>query len=83
MYPQGASPYDVLDLSGNVWEWCLNEYEHPDRIQEAGDASRVLRGGSWLDHLVDAAAPVRSRNLLDPRLDYYGFRVVVCSVPVG
>ena len=83
MYPQGASPYGVLDLSGNVREWCLNEYEHPDRIQEAGDASRVLRGGSWLDHLVDAAAPVRVRSHLNHRSDLCGFRVVVCSVPVG
>ena len=41
------SPYGVADLSGNVWEWCLNEYEKPERIQEEGDAYRVLRGGSW------------------------------------
>ena len=50
MYPHEKpeqSPYGVADLSGNVWEWCLNEYEKPERIQEEGDAYRVLRGGSW------------------------------------
>ena len=48
MYPQGASPYGVLDLSGNVWCWCLNEYDNPENTGLGGDAARVLRGGSWL-----------------------------------
>ncbi len=56
MYPQGASPYGVADLSGNVWEWCLNEYENPDKTDPGGDATRVLRGGSW-DDLPTAPPP--------------------------
>ena len=53
MYPQGetierdAVGNGVADLSGNVWEWCLNEYEKPDSRGESGSADRVLRGGSW------------------------------------
>jgi hypothetical protein len=47
IYAQGASAEGVLDLSGNVWEWCLNEYSNPERVQVSGTESRVLRGGSW------------------------------------
>jgi hypothetical protein len=49
IYPYGASAEGVLDLIGNVWEWCLNEYRNPTRAQRQGIGPRVLRGGSWLD----------------------------------
>lgn len=83
MYPQEASPYGICDLSGNVWEWCLNKYDHPERIQEAGTDMRALRGGSWGGPYVMAAAVVRSGNL--PNFWYFlrGFRVVVGFGPVS
>ena len=56
IYPEGASTEGVLDLSGNVWEWCLNEYDKPDRVQPGGEESRVLRGGSWFSSLDFARA---------------------------
>ncbi len=47
MYPQNISGTDVADLSGNTWEWCLNEYSIPSRRTISGQQPRSLRGGSW------------------------------------
>lgn len=41
-YPQGAGPYGVWDMVGNVWEWTLTEYQGP--------FMHVLRGGSWREY---------------------------------
>jgi formylglycine-generating enzyme required for sulfatase activity len=82
MYPHGASPYGLLDMSGNVWERCLNEYNNPDRIQADGDASRVVRGGSWFANSTLASALFRGG--WDRRDFDGGFRVVVgFVVPVS
>ncbi len=80
VYPQGASPVGALDMSGNVWEWCLNEYEHPERTALAGDARRVVRGGSWALNQADARAASRHPDDLDARFNDMGFRVL-CSSP--
>jgi hypothetical protein len=83
MFPQGDSSQGVSDLAGNVWEWCLNEYRKPKRVQASGEGGRVLRGGSWLDPPDDARARYRYYfYLIRPfnRFDVIGFRVV-CSSP--
>jgi formylglycine-generating enzyme required for sulfatase activity len=35
MYPRGASRYGVLDLAGNVWEWCSTDPDRPGEDQRA------------------------------------------------
>ena len=80
MYPHEHSPYGLLDLSGNVWEWCLNEYEKPKRIQESGSEMRVLRGGGWDFNQNYAAAVYRLRFNPYDRYYNFGFRVALSGL---
>jgi formylglycine-generating enzyme required for sulfatase activity len=71
-----------LDLSGNVWEWCLNEYAKPQHTGPGGEESRVLRGGSWGNDPGVARAGFRVGYRPGNRYDFIGFRVV-CSSPLA
>lgn len=80
IYPQGATPEGVLDLSGNVWEWCLNEYDDPSGALPGGSRWRVLRGGSWYYGRDYARAAYRGGRSPRGRDGFVGFRVLCASV---
>ena len=88
LYPQGNNPaHGASDLSGNVSEWCLtvwqDEYTSPEAEDNDpnGSARRVVRGGSWVYHVIFCRAAARGRSV--PVNWYYTGGVRVClSVPI-
>ncbi|NDJ77993.1 MAG: SUMF1/EgtB/PvdO family nonheme iron enzyme [Chloroflexi bacterium] len=82
VYPAGASPVGALDMSGGVWEWCLNEHADPSYTGLSGNPRHATRGGAWgFDKL---AAQTTSRDWPDAayRFNLLGFRVA-CAFPVS
>ncbi len=87
-FPGGASPFGLLDMSGNVWEWTSSifkpyEYKKDDDREDLSDSysRRVVRGGSWYYGPVNARVAYRGNYNPDSRSDSLGVRVVVRAVP--
>jgi formylglycine-generating enzyme required for sulfatase activity len=94
-YPQGASPYGLLDMVGNVWEWTSSlwgkemkepEFGYPydpidgrENLEAGRGVMRVLRGSAFYYNAVYSRSAYRVRSYPDYRVRTRGFRVCMSA----
>lgn len=92
LFPEGASPYSIFDMAGNVLEWCTTRYwdhnkdvfvrnymdsDGREDLSRNDGIPRILRGGSFRHEQRLASNGHRIRNFPVDRHPYFGFRLVL------
>src|SRR3990172_2467496 len=86
IFPESCSQkdvIDVIDMAGNVWEWCEDWYgDYPtgsvtDPVGAKGGSGRVVRGGGWGSLARYCRSAYHLSISPDDRNDGFGFRVCI------
>jgi formylglycine-generating enzyme required for sulfatase activity len=75
MYPQGRAICGAYDMSGNIWEWCLNQ-----GILSRTEMGAAARGGSYTGDSIYAGCRQRHFLAQDSICIDVGFRLVVADI---
>ncbi|MCI0558419.1 MAG: SUMF1/EgtB/PvdO family nonheme iron enzyme [Nitrososphaera sp.] len=92
-YPNGASPYGLADMSGNVWEWTRTlwgpshdepvfkyTYANDGREDLNAPGARVLRGGSYAERAINGRCAYRDGYLPEAASGSMGFRIAIVNL---
>lgn len=86
-FPNGASPYGLLDMAGNVWEWVFDYFNpqyydssvYDNPLGPASGTRRGIRGGGWNNPHSGVRTVARTSLGPDLTMDTVGFRCVILS----
>lgn len=76
MYPHGAAPCGLLDMSGGVYEWTLSYHRRGIHNIDGYDSPIDLRGGSWSYSWYNAQVSNGYGSLPEYSSPKIGFRVM-------
>jgi formylglycine-generating enzyme required for sulfatase activity len=87
-YPLGNTADGLCDMSGNLWEWMMDEWHNnyngapingsawcTDPSCTTVVVNRVIRGGSWANNENAITTTYRNPTLQTSKPNYIGFRV--------
>jgi len=74
-YPAGASPFQALDMAGNVAEWADSDFQpYPGSAQRFAEGFKVVRGGAYNASAAQQTTTSRYGYRPTDATDFIGFR---------